>query len=600
MPRKLTSASSLERLKGEAKRWLKALRANNVEARERFVRAHPTAPTEPTLRHVQHALASMLGFDGWSALTARADARDEDGPVAQTAEQALVERVLDNACPDHHVRGKSAHIRAERTAMRLLARTPDIAHASFATRVVCGDLAGVTRMLAEQPARAGISDGEAGSNRTGAGDSDDLLQRDLGPKGWRPLLYLCFTRLPLPDVTDNAVDIARALLDAGADPTVFFMAGDSQYTPLVGAIGEGEEDRPPHPRRDQLVRLLLERGANPYDIQVVYNIGFHGRVLWFLELIYEHSVSRGRAADWADPEWTMLDMGGYGSGARWHLNIAVRDNDRSLAEWCLAHGAGANAAPARGRGQSHESLYGCAVRLGHLEVAELLLRHGAKPETVVLSPLEVLVAACKRGDLDAIRASMRAHSELLTTPHPLHAAARADRSDVIECLLELGASPDVADASGKHALHIAASAGALRAARTLVDRSAAIDPVERDWNNTPLGAAVYNRQSATIDLLSVYSRDIWELVFVGKFERVRDLLTESPELARIQSNGQTPLMWLAPEDETRAIAMARLLIEHGADPSVRNADGMTAADRADRMGMYDLAAMLRWHTGSRL
>jgi ankyrin repeat protein len=69
--------------------------------------------------------------------------------------------------------------------------------------------------------------------------------------------------LPLASVDENAVPIARALLDHGADPNDYFMAGSSRYTPLVGAIGEGEEDRPPHPRRDELVRLLLDRGAEP-------------------------------------------------------------------------------------------------------------------------------------------------------------------------------------------------------------------------------------------------------------------------------------------------------------------------------------------------
>ena len=146
---------------------------------------------------------------------------------------------------------------------------------------------------------------------------------------------------------ENALGIAHMLLDHGADPNVHFAAGGSAYTPLVGAIGEGEEDRPPHPRRDELVSLLLERGANPYDIQVIYNTGFHGQMLWYLKLIYEHTVKLGRAADWADPEWMMLGMGGYGSGARWLLNIAVRDNNMELAEWALSHGANPNAGPPR-------------------------------------------------------------------------------------------------------------------------------------------------------------------------------------------------------------------------------------------------------------
>ena len=69
------------------------------------------------------------------------------------------------------------------------------------------------------------------------------------PKGWTPLLYLAFTRLPISESRENAVAIAQLLLDAGADPNAFFHAGDSHYTPITGVAGDGEEDRPPHPRR---------------------------------------------------------------------------------------------------------------------------------------------------------------------------------------------------------------------------------------------------------------------------------------------------------------------------------------------------------------
>lgn len=68
MSRPFTSRSSLENLKKEAKRWLKALRADDPEARARFLRANPQAPETPCLRDVQHALAREHGLDGWSAL----------------------------------------------------------------------------------------------------------------------------------------------------------------------------------------------------------------------------------------------------------------------------------------------------------------------------------------------------------------------------------------------------------------------------------------------------------------------------------------------------------------------------------------------------
>ncbi|MBI4503871.1 MAG: hypothetical protein HY700_22250 [Gemmatimonadetes bacterium] len=68
MSRRLPPQSSLENLKHEAKRWLKALRSNDAEARARLARALPDAPQIPTLRDVQLALARELGFPGWAVL----------------------------------------------------------------------------------------------------------------------------------------------------------------------------------------------------------------------------------------------------------------------------------------------------------------------------------------------------------------------------------------------------------------------------------------------------------------------------------------------------------------------------------------------------
>src|SRR6185503_11428304 len=104
-----------------------------------------------------------------------------------TIPAAALSRFLDNACPDHHVRGGPDHVRARHTAMRLLARYPDIARASFPTAIVCGEIALVERMLAERPELAKQKSGEPGATRHEVGGSEDLYQ-DLGPKGWEPLL----------------------------------------------------------------------------------------------------------------------------------------------------------------------------------------------------------------------------------------------------------------------------------------------------------------------------------------------------------------------------------------------------------------------------
>jgi hypothetical protein len=318
MSRQVTPQTTLDNLKREAKRWLKALRENVAGARSRLDRALPNAPDVPTLRDVQHALAVEHGLPGWSALKSRVG----DTSRSADARARSVDWFLENACPDHHVRGGPAHVRARHTAMRLLEHDPGLATDTFYTSIVCGERDEVERGLSAQPGIAGAKSSPPSHARSDAGHMGDL-NRDLGPKGWEPLLYLCFTRLPLESVDDNAVAIARALLDGGADPNVYFMAGAGRYTPMVGAIGEGEEERPPHQQRDALVRLLLEYGADPYDNQVLYNIHFRADVRWFFEMIYEHSVKLGRKADWDDPNWSMLGMGGYGPGAHYWLGVAI-------------------------------------------------------------------------------------------------------------------------------------------------------------------------------------------------------------------------------------------------------------------------------------
>src|SRR5262245_29483020 len=445
MQRKLTATSTLENLKKEAKRWLKALRENDAAARARLQHAHPNAPGKPVLRDVQYALAREYGQNSWKDLKQSLESRPATNPPAPGMRAQIAARFLEYACPDHHVRGRPAHRMARHAAMRILRQDPEIARDSIHAAVVCGEVEEVERILKERPELANAKRSATGPGRSGPGGELDFLG-DLGGKAWEPLLYLCFTRLPLAEANDQAIAIARLLLDRGADPNAYFMAGDSRYTPLVGALGEGEEDRPPHPRRDEMARLLLERGAEPYDGQVIYNIHFHGKILWWLKLMHEFSVKAGRPADWDDPEWHMLDQGGYGSGARWHLRVAIEKNDVELAEWCLTHGANPNAAPERDQRFPQRSLYEHAVCLGNREIAELLARYGAVKQDVALDDEDQFVAACLHLDRDEVRRMLAQRPEYLQSTKAIFAAAKQDRADVVAFLLDLGTPIEVEDA----------------------------------------------------------------------------------------------------------------------------------------------------------
>jgi uncharacterized protein len=358
MSRQLTPKTNLDNLKKEAKRWLKALRENDGEARARLERVYPNAPAEPALRHVQHALALEYGLASWRDLKSRL--AGEARPRESCAE--LVNSFLEYASADPILaNGPADHASRSQAALRILRRYPEIARDSIHTAVVCGDVEEVERVLAERP--------EAASEPGGPIRKRHIRERE---SLWTPLLRLCYGRLPIAAASNNAVAIARALLDHGADPNDYFEAGTHpcRYTALCGVAGEGEDDAPPHPHKEELARLLLERGAEPYDIQLQYNTHFHGEILWYMELMYEFSVKAGRQADWDDPNWSMLDHGPYGRGARYSLGIAVAKNDLELAEWLLSHGASPNADPPPHPKASKCTLYEEALLNGFTDAAD--------------------------------------------------------------------------------------------------------------------------------------------------------------------------------------------------------------------------------------
>ena len=98
MPRTITSATSLDNLRREAKRWLAALRAGDASARERFGLAYPAGPATPTLRDVQHALAREYGLESWvalkHALEARRDAGGDAGSMTPEQYQRMAEDLV--------------------------------------------------------------------------------------------------------------------------------------------------------------------------------------------------------------------------------------------------------------------------------------------------------------------------------------------------------------------------------------------------------------------------------------------------------------------------------------------------------------------------
>jgi uncharacterized protein len=499
------------------------------------------------------------------------------GHLARTPEERVA-AFLRMACLDWGV-GGSNRLRHSHAAARLLERHPELARANIYTAVTCGEIDEVERIITARPSAVA----ESG-----------------GPRDWPPLLYLCNARFPAPGAwSDNSVAIARMLLDRGADPNAFYLGGNVEihYTALTSIAGRGEEQAPVHPRARELAALLLERGAEPYDQQILYNV-FAGHAsfglldeddfVWLLEMIYQESIKRGRNADWADPWWRMLDMGGYGGGAWYLLSRALDGNYLRIAEWALTHGANPNPPRAADARTPKGTLYEQAVRRGRHEFAELLARYGAERTTPPIAVEDEFAAACFSLDRERARVLSTQNPDYLLGTEVLFNAAEQDRADVVEFLLDLGMSPDVADPRNTRALHMAAYNDAPRVTSLLIARGAEIDPRDHAHDATPVYWAHFGLRDRLVDLLTPYTRDVWTLVPRAKLDRLRAVLAADPALAQSRYDGGTPLFFL-PDDEEVAVEIVQLFVAHGADPCFGRADGTTAGDIARARGMFAAA-----------
>jgi ankyrin repeat protein len=551
MPRTLGPRATLDTLKKDAKRWLKALREGEPVAAERLRAAWSDAPARPGLREVQHALAREHGFASWAALKEAL----ADRALAALGPDELAAIVLRGVWDD----GDRA------AAARIARRHPELARHSVHAAVVFGDLDEVRRRLADDP---------AGARQKG------------GPKEWEPLLYLAYSRLPVPAASDNALEIATLLLDNEADPNVWFNDGwDNPFKALTGVIGLGEGLRPPHPRDRELAGLLVERGADPYDTQALYNTSIAGDDTFWLDFLWQRSAARGEEHRWASTKETSLG-GTKMNSLDYLLGNAVSSRHFARTRWLLEHGADPNGRNAYSKRPHHE----IAQLQGSSEIAALLEKHGARP--VKLAGHFAFHAACMRMDEAEARRLLARHPAYLRDPSPLLYAAEQNRTDVLRLALDLGLPVDLAAPNGQRALHSAAGAGALDAIRLLIDAGADIDRRGGDYKATPLGHGVFWKNPAVIALIAPLSRDPHDLAWAGWADRLRTVLAEQPELANaISPRGVTPLFSL-PDDEDMAARVVDVLLASGADRHARNAEGETPEQAARRRGLDDAAELL--------
>jgi ankyrin repeat protein len=549
----------IERLRKEAKRWLKALRAGDRDARVRLERALQRPAPEPGLRTVQHALAREQGCQSWTELKER----EELAASSAAGSDALIAELLQSACI---FSGGPLDFPAKwRRAERIRARHPELAQANLHTAVLCGELEHAARLLRADPG---------------------AVARKAGPQQWEPLLVLCYSRLPNARAAETSLDMARLLLDAGADPnSAFVSAGDwpLRFSALTGVLGRGEMDVPDHPHADALARLLLERGADPNDSQGLYNTCLVGDEPKWLELLSQYGLDARAPINWhldpADAAKSGSDRAGSLFG--YLLVAAAKNGQRARFDWLLAHGADANARSI----YTGLSAYQTALLAGEPELAERLLRHGASAEP--LQGVFAFAGACMRGDATEAARVLALEPDVAQSGDVLTDAVERRNLAAVRILLELGVDPNRPDRHGRLALHMGCEHRAI--AELLLAHGA--DPCSRCYGGTACGWAL-DRDPEMARFHAEHSRSILDAVASGHVELAHALLAEDPGRARERSpSGDTPLHGL-PADTERAETLIALLLAHGADPAARNDAGQTPGQKLDARGLDEIADLL--------
>jgi len=94
MPRPLKSTTSLDTLRKDARRWLKAVRDGDRDAHDRLTRVIARAE-RVSLRVVQQALAREYGFESWAAL--KRD-RARQAPALFASPEEKISTFIEHAC----------------------------------------------------------------------------------------------------------------------------------------------------------------------------------------------------------------------------------------------------------------------------------------------------------------------------------------------------------------------------------------------------------------------------------------------------------------------------------------------------------------------
>lgn len=443
---------SLDHLKRQAKDLLASARNGDATALERLQAIRPRREPPFALHDAQLTLAHEYGFPSWPRLNERVEWLN-----ASADERAA--RFVSSACSDN-----------PRPARETLQENSALARYNFHTALVTGQADMIAAVLDADPQR---------NNRPG------------GPLDRAPLLYVAHSRFfQDPELAPALLACARLLLERGADPNASHHDPTFGYPPQTAIYGAAGVNHSP-----ELTRILLEAGADPNDNECLYH-ATETRDHTCLRLLMEHGINPNgtnalnRMLDFDDLDGARLlleygtDPNEYVPGALFHA--ILRGRSLETIELLITHGADVNA-----RAMDGTSPYLLAVRHGREDIADGLLRHGAKDET---TEADRFLGACMCADDGAAQAILAAHPGLLKSLTPHQAGMPADaadlgRVDALRVMLSMGMDPGVMP-HGFAPLHFAGWKGDAEMVRLLVEAGAPLEQ-RNAYGGTALGSTIH-------------------------------------------------------------------------------------------------------------
>ena len=232
----------------------------------------------------------------------------------------------------------------------------------------------------------------------------------------------------------------------------------------------------------------------------------------------------------------------------------------------------------KARGGNHVTPLHAAVDKQHLDVAVLLLRHGANVESRGIEGQTPLHIASDHGYIDIVKSLIDDHgadpnAEDDGQETPLHLASKSGQEEAANALLARGANANQRDGDGWTPLHVASQKGHVHIVQLLLDSGCMPNIDLQDINhNTPLHIASRHGQAVV----------------------VTTLLDRGANVEARDKQGGTPL-----HDASQCghLEVVRLLLEHGADSRARNRKGETPFQMATRKNYSKVAQLLGKHLG---